>query len=452
MTDIIHDLYQQQAYPPMSHPLADPAVSAVAAKMGGLEVPPPRRARMLEIGCGSGHHLIPLAMRWPESRMVGIDLAGRAIDEARRRAKLAGARNIEFHAVDLREFKPKGRPFDFIMAHGFFSWVPDEVKAALLRFCRQHLSPSGIATISFNLACGWKPRLPVIAKVRAIQQARGGGVVEALEILKSLLAGGDPEIVIIDDMLAKGAVILGFDDFGPVNDPWALDDFARAAADAGLRWLGESDPGGNIPSSLSKEFFDDLRRRIPDPLGLQLALDEAAGRTFRSGVLARDDAPVAEQVSQGRLMDLAVRVGPPLSDVTMDELYRAIQAFAPSCVPVGEVLKLLPDRELPSVAMQVFQGINEGWIRPRIEPVEFDPATPDFPKLNSFRLLCARENLPLVDNWHQPCGFPEAHYQVLAAMDGRMSRAELVEFSARQCPELALEPWLRHLAWRGMFA
>ena len=452
MPDIIYQLYQQQVYPPMSHPLADPAVSAVAAKIGGLDLPHPRRARILEIGCSSGHHLIPLAMRWPESCLVGIDLAERSISDARQRAEAAGVTNIEFHAVDLCEFHPSGGPFDFIIAHGFFSWVPDEVKAALLRFCRGHLSPSGIATISFNLACGWKPRQRVIAKVRAIQQARGCGVVEALEILRSLIADGESEIPIIDDMLAKGAAVLAFDDFGPINDPCAFDDFVRAAAGAGLRWLGESDPGENIPSGLGEEILGDLRSRIQDPMGFQLAIDEAAGRTFRSGVLCRDDAPVAERVSLGLMMELAVSAGRGSSKPDTEPLHRAIQAYAPGCVAVRKIVESLPDYDLKSVTSQIFQGITQGWIHPRIEPVEYDSAPTDFPKLNSFRLYCAQECLPLVDSWHRACEFPRPHYQVLAAMDGSRHRDELANFSKKQCPELAFEPWLGHLASRGMFA
>ena len=292
MPDMIHELYEKRAYPPMSHPLSDPAVTAVAARMAGLDVAHPRRARILEIGCCSGHNLIPLARRWPECRFTGIDLAARSIDEARDRATRADIGNVDFHAVDLREYAPVDGPFDFIIAHGFFSWVPDEVKAALLVFCHQHLSTNGIATVSFNLECGWKPRLPVIVKARAIQQAGGVDAISALEILKSVLPPDAPEIAIIDDMLAKGPAILAFDDFSPVNDPWPLDRFVQAAANAGLRWLGESDPGENLPSELSEEFLVELRNQVRDPLAYQLAVDEALVRTFRSGVLCRDDAAV----------------------------------------------------------------------------------------------------------------------------------------------------------------
>ena len=452
MADVIHELYETQVYPAMSHPLSDPAVSAVAARLGGLKVPHPGRARILEIGCCSGHNLIPLAMRWPESAFTGMDLAENSIQEARDRAATAGVGNVVFHAADLRDFQPDGGPFDFIIAHGFFSWVPDEVKAALLVFCRKHLSASGIATISFNLECGWKPRFPVIEKVRAIQLATGVDTMTALEMLKSVIAPVGPEIAIIDDMLAKGPAILAFDDFGPVNDPWSLDRFAHAAANAGLRWLGESDPRENHPSGLSEECISSLQSGVNDPLEFQLAMDEAAGRTFRSGVLCRDEALVEDRIPLVVVWDFSLRVaGEPPAPAAW-EIYRAIHSLAPACVPADLVMNVLPEMDVRMLARIIFEGIARGWIRPRIEPVNFKSEPQEYPQLDSFRLLCAQNRLPLVDAWHTPCAFPAAHYSLLAAMDGSRSRAELAVFSKTHCPELAFEPWIQHLARRGMFA
>ncbi|MEO5714197.1 MAG: class I SAM-dependent methyltransferase, partial [Luteolibacter sp.] len=428
-----------------------PAVSAVAARMGGLKTPHPAKARVLEIGCCSGQNLIPLAMRWPDSEFTGIDLAETSIREASARAAAAGVSNVRFEIVDLRDYQPDG-PFDFIIAHGFFSWVPDEVKAALLVFCRKNLSPSGIATISFNLECGWAARYPVIQKVRAIQQARGGDVLSALEILRFVTEPDSPEMAVIDDMFAKGAAILAFDDFGPVNDPWPLDRFAQAAANAGLRWLGETDPSENIPSVLSDEVVDELAEAIKDPLAFQMAADAAAGRTFRSGVLCRNDVLLEEPISMGMVLEFSVRAGTEPKDPDALEIWRTIASFAPACVPLREVMQVLPERDLREFTGLVFDGMMNGWILPRIEPVKYDPQPAASPRLDPFRLLCARERLPLVDSWHKPCLFPEKHYTVLVAMDGTRSLAELAAFSKQQCPELAFEPWLRHLTGRGMFS
>lgn len=452
MPDVIHELYQTRVYPPMSHPVSDPALSAVAARMAGLDTPVPRSARILEIGCCSGHNLIPLAMRWPGARFTGIDLAESSILEARERVAAAGVGNIEFQAVDLIEFEPQGEPFDFIIAHGFFSWVPDEVKLGLLRFCRKHLSPSGIATVSFNLECGWKPRLPVIAKVRAIQLAGAEDEISALALLRSVTPPGDPELAIIDDMMAKGPAILAFDDFGPINDPWSLENFVAAASEAELRWLGESDPAENFPAALGDADLAALEARDLGSIEFQTSMDETLKRTFRSVILCRSDAVVEEAVLSEVALAFSFRTGFKPANSPAREIHQAIDTFAPSCVSCDQVTELLTDLDVDIVAHWMSLGIRRGWFRPRIEPQIYPSKPPDYPRLDAFRLLCARHRLPVVDAWHQPCSFPDTHYQVLSAMDGSRSLAELACLSQSRCPELAFEPWIRHLADRGFFS
>ena len=339
--------------------------------------------------------------------------------------------------MDLREFVPDDGPFDFIIAHGFLSWVPDDVKAALFSFCRNHLTSNGVATVSCNVESGWSPRFPVIRKTRAILQAGAEDLVSALGILRSVTDSESPEIPIIDDMLAKGPSILLFDDFGPVNDPWSLDRFVHSAEEKGLRWLGESDPGSGETASSQLENLQ--------------AKDVEAGRTFRSSMLCLASAPVTGGADPGDSFGISIRSSGEIQDSADQELRLAIDTFAPSCVALREVRSVLKDWDESEFVSRVLAGIRSGWILPRIEPLQYDPSPPAFPQLDSFRLLCASERLPLVDAWLKPCQFPERHYQVLATMDGSRSRDDIAEFSKSNCPELAFHPWLRHLASRGMF-
>jgi hypothetical protein len=452
MPDSIQQLYETRVYPAMSHPSSDPAVTSVAAILAGLEVRHPAGARILEIGCCSGLNLIPLAMRWPESRFVGIDLSGPAIREARGLARAADVNNIEFHALDLRDYDPCGEGFDFIIAHGFLSWVPDEVKAALFTFCRQHLTPTGIAAISFNLECGWLPRFPVIEKVCAIQQAGAGDEMSALTILRTVTEADSEELGIIDDMLAKGSAILAFDDFAPVNDPWSLQRFVQVAASAGLRWLGESDPGKNLPPGLERGVLERLRLEYGDPLSLQIAADALMKRTFRSAIVCRDDALLTARIPLERLFDFYVRPNLMVAPESGNQIIETIALNFPYGLDVCDLRSLCRNFEDREVARLVLDGIRSGRLLPRIQTDAFSVQVPEYPALRPFRLECVRRGMPLVDVWHQPCSFPERHHALLAAMDGTRDVAALAEFSKLHCPELAFESWLSHLAGRGLFA
>jgi hypothetical protein len=183
-----------------------------------------------------------------------------------------------------------------------------------------------------------------------------------------------------------------------------------------------------------------------------MAADATAGRTFRSGVLCRADAETDWRISLERVFDLAVRAGPRPENAEDRQIWETIHGHAPWRIPVRRISAALPRFARQDMARRIYDGIQLGWVLPGIEPVEFDVEPPDFPKLSAFRLECARRRLPLVDIWHQPCSFPAAHYQVLAAMDGALDQAGLERFSKDHCPELAFRLWLRHLAGRGIFA
>jgi SAM-dependent methyltransferase len=260
-----YDAWRAADYPPMSHPSAAPAANRAVARAAGLDVPEPATARILEIGCGEGHHLLSLANRWPGAVCLGLDVSAKAIHRARNRAKQAGLTNARFCEARLSEFEPDA-PFDFIVAHGFFSWVPDEVKVGLMDFIGKKLTPNGIAVVSFNVAAGWKERVAVVEKTRAIMAAGAVDVMAALTILRDVSEGA--QTAIIDDMLAKGAAVLAHDDFAPVMDAWSLGAFVKLGEGCGLRWLGDS---------LTGERGND-------------AADNAAGTTFRSEILCRAGA------------------------------------------------------------------------------------------------------------------------------------------------------------------
>src|SRR5690349_20069145 len=96
--------------------------------------------RVLELGSGSGSNLIPMAFQLPKSQFVGLDLARRPLAAAQAFAAELGLQNLTLHAMDLCEAKAEELgTFDFIIAHGVYSWVSQPVRERMLALCRQIL-------------------------------------------------------------------------------------------------------------------------------------------------------------------------------------------------------------------------------------------------------------------------------------------------------------------------
>ncbi|MGA1998217.1 MAG: class I SAM-dependent methyltransferase [Bryobacteraceae bacterium] len=146
--------YDSIPYPTFPRLATHPDRMAAVALLFGMEPAPVDRCRVLEIGCGNAGNLLPMAYALPRSRFLGIDLAEDPIAHARADIRALGLENIEVAARDLRALGPEVGEFDYIIAHGVYSWVPEDVRGRLLALCRQRLAPSGVALVSYNLYPG----------------------------------------------------------------------------------------------------------------------------------------------------------------------------------------------------------------------------------------------------------------------------------------------------------
>ena len=492
MSDPVRDLYQIHTYPAMSHPPTDPAVTAVAARFSGLDARDPSRAGILEIGCASGHNLLPLAARWPEARFTGIDFSKPAIEEARESARLAGLTNIEFIETDLLAFDPGNEAnYDFIICHGFYSWVPGAVRQALLDFCAARLSLLGTVMISYNTLPGWSLRKS-IAELTRLLSGKPTSVSfgqESEPILVSLLmAAGNHTpynrhlTQVLHDMIGQSGYFLTFDDFSPINEPCTFLDFIAHTSRSGLLYLGESRLSENYPVSLAPEASEFLKPLASDPHLLQQTIDVLTNRTFRYSLLCRSDAPVERCHNAAMVLQCAVLSphafehtagGARLLNHAGEELARfehplavaffsALSHTKPETVPFHEVIDhmagLLKEpfdftRDLTPLARLAMDAARKGLILPRCEPVRFDTAPPARPDLGPLRLLEARKGHSIVDPYHMPCHLDDEHKrQLAAAMDGSRTKDELAVLANAIAPNFNFPAWLRHLAARGLFS
>ena len=142
--------YDDVPYPSYTHPQTHPDRLATIGTLMGMKPVLITQCRVLELGCGDGGNLVPMAFGLPRSEFIGVDLAERPVQTGRGMIADLGLRNVRLESISLMEITPDWGHFDYIIAHGIYSWVQLEVRHKLLQICHENLAPHGIAYVSYN--------------------------------------------------------------------------------------------------------------------------------------------------------------------------------------------------------------------------------------------------------------------------------------------------------------
>ena len=117
-TRTIAAAYDETPYVSPACPQTHPDKLCAMARLFGLEAPEPARARVLELGCGDGTNLLPMAQHAPEARCLGIDVSARHVASAQAAISACRLANVEIRQQDVLE---KMDDSDY----GKFGWVMD---------------------------------------------------------------------------------------------------------------------------------------------------------------------------------------------------------------------------------------------------------------------------------------------------------------------------------------
>ncbi len=283
-------------------PATHPDRLAVLATLFGMAPAPPEACRVLELGCGDGGNLIPMALGLPESRFVGIDTSELAIRTAGETASALGLGNVSFRRLDLRGLTREFGEFDYIVAHGVYSWAPEDVRERILAICGGNLAPQGVAYVSYNTNPGGHLRTMVREMMlfhtegtadpeRQVAEARG-----LLGAIFASLAVGEPYRDFVraelERLSERGDSYLYHDELSPVYRPLLFSEFIAAAGRHGLQFLAEADlhqmqlpPLPQAAAAMMRSLSGDVVRR-------QQYLDFFRLRCFRKTLLCRSGIPL----------------------------------------------------------------------------------------------------------------------------------------------------------------
>jgi SAM-dependent methyltransferase len=304
----VNNPYDQVAYRTFPRPETHPDRLAAAGRFFGMTPAPPAACRVLEIGCGDGGNLIPLAYYLPESRFTGIDLAAGPLAAAGAAARDLAIHNVDLRVADLRDLCARDGEFDYIFAHGLYSWIPADVRDRLLGVCRERLTPQGVAFVSYNVYPGRYPR-QMIREMLLYHTRTLVDPVARMAAARRLLEQLDhPEAA---SLMEQGDDILFHDDLAPVNDPVWFHEFAAHAERHGLQYLGEADspaPCAGGDAVEREQYVDFLRlRRFRQTLlcRAEVSLDRGADAERMDGFLFSENAR-AQTVAGGDPAEEAV--------------------------------------------------------------------------------------------------------------------------------------------------
>jgi methyltransferase-like protein len=332
------DPYDRLPYPSLVHAQTHPDRLFVNAALMGMTPAPPEKARVLELGCGDATSLIAIAYGHPESQCVGVDTSGHAIGEGRALAEEVGIQNLSLLQTDLAQITPDFGEFDYIIAHGLYSWVPPEVRERLLEICGANLAPNGVAYVSYSAYPGAYFRQLVRGMtlyhvrqftdpVEKARQARGlihflaesgpqpGQAGQRPPMTRAALYGERRNELFrallkneLDHMSVGPLSMTLHDDLAPTNDAVFFHQFEAHARRHGLQYVGEAEfsetqpPVPGVPWTLPPEVVKVLEQ-VPrwDVVAREQYADFVKCRQFRQTMLCRADValsrpPVNERV------------------------------------------------------------------------------------------------------------------------------------------------------------
>jgi SAM-dependent methyltransferase len=456
-------LYDAVRYPGHAFAQTHPDRLATLAALFGLDAAPPADCAVLEIGCGDGGNLLPMAVELPRSTFVGIDSSPTAIARAQELARELDVPNVRFELVAIEDYDAPAGAFDYVIAHGVFSWVPEPVRRDLLALCAHALSPRGVAYVSYNAFPG--ARVP--QTLRELLALKLEGVDEPVERiaaarrLLALLSGADGKATTLGaeaaHLLDSPDALLFHDALAPVNQPFFFHEFAAQAAQHGLQYLAEAHflemQAGMLSDDLQLELMDGA-----DVVRQEQLLDYVKVRRFRQTLLCHAAVTLDRSLQLERIAGFAVssparpvadpdnpgRVtfhAPGGSRLTTEHdsvvavLTRAGESW-PAPVLVADVLGPdAPRAEVDTVCEALIRAYAANVVELHVHPPAPCTEAGERPRASPVARLQARDQARVANLRHATVPVEDDLRRLLLLLDGTRDRAALLA----ELPELDAE-------------
>lgn len=309
--DVQQTIYSELGYKSMPFPYTTPATLEAYGALVGVSAPNPKTARVLELGATYGGNIISQALFNPDATFVGIELSQEQVEKGNEVIANAGLTNVSLIQSDIASIGSEIGTFDYIIAHGVYSWVDDGVKDALLRLIDEHLAEDGIAYISYNTYPGWhtmdevrqlmmfsnRDKTQFNHKEKVLHGKTIGSIVGS-QILKydNLKERNSKFLGALRSVMQKDEYYVGHDHLEPNNDPVYFYQFNDHLEAHNLAYLCDADLTLSMVRSFDADIADTLDKLVlNDHVAQEQYLDFMLDTTFRKSIICK--AKHAESVT-----------------------------------------------------------------------------------------------------------------------------------------------------------
>lgn len=309
--DVQQTIYSELGYKSMPFPYTTPATLEAYGALVGVSAPNPKTARVLELGATYGGNIISQALFNPDATFVGIELSQEQVEKGNEVIANAGLTNVSLIQSDIASIGSEIGTFDYIIAHGVYSWVDDGVKDALLRLIDEHLAEDGIAYVSYNTYPGWhtmeevrqlmmfsnRDKAQFNHKEKVLHGKTIGSIVGS-QILKydNLKERNSKFLGALRSIMQKDEYYVGHDHLEPNNDPVYFYQFNDHLGAHNLTYLCDADLTLSMVRSFDADIADTLDKlALNDHVAQEQYLDFMLDTTFRKSIICK--AKHAESVT-----------------------------------------------------------------------------------------------------------------------------------------------------------
>ncbi len=477
VTDSSNNEYDEVPYESYPYSYTHPDKLATIARLFGLKPAPVTKCRVLELGCASGGNLIPMAIQFPESEFIGIDLSVKQIEDGKEMIAAFGLKNITLKHMDIKNVinEEPGR-FDYIISHGIYSWVPDHVKDAMFEICKQKLTQEGVAYISYNVLPGWHIR----GMVREMMLYHAGQLSDPnkraeqsralMEFINSSVQYTNVYASILKHELdfirvQKDSYLL-HDYLEEINTPVYFYQFVQRASNHGLQFLGEADFAVMLASNFGPGISETLNRLSNDVIKTEQYMDFLRNRAFRMTLLCRSNIQLNRNVQshlvrQFRVSGLVkpvnekmnfqspqnesfalpnglfINTADPRAKATLQCIYEAWpqslsfeELYAAAAARVSSVSVKSPsavEQEKESLSADILNIYSMGHFKLSTFKADFVTTVSDFPKVSKLALYQANKGIPVTNQLHEMLTPDVTGNALIKLCDGSNSRSQILE-------------------------